>query len=827
MASAQELEAAIAALRAAGPERRGDLLTALEQLALLVQDSDPARALALFQECADIARDMYGNGARWRAITRRFANQRERTGDLDGAGALYDSCQPPPDAGPDERYAWANSRALLAERLADWERAAPHYRDVVDLFDQLQNVGPNTLFGLSNAATFFAGLGQIARARAIFAQFKAALQRQSDSAVTYELPMIEAEIATAAGDLETAQRCWGEVADIARATQQERVLPSIAAVHSAVLLELGRTAEAVSLLRALVAPQHEKPGIAMDEMAAAVTLGGCLAGSGDAAALPEAGGILRRALATESARGMPESEWSILAALADLAAATERTDTAILFGKAAVEIVSTSTDAAASQPVYASRQVERRVAPHRRLVARLVDAGRFPEASQVQAAMKEEAVFELARRDGNLDIRRAVPLREAEQAALDDYRHLCQQSRQAHSAQAAAKAGAAQEAAGRDLRARQEAVAAWLDRVLDDNAPAWRPPAPSSQDETARPAAGVLELRFFAAQDRWRVFARTADGERDYEADGSATAIARDTFDLRRAMTGLKRDWKPRAMALFDRLLRPVDDLLAASSSVRIGADSPLIYLPFAVLHDGSRSLIERVAISYRSGISPGQRPARPAGDWRILLFGNSGGGERPLQNVEDELRSIALSHPTARRIAPFTAASLGAALGAGAEIVHLASHFHLEPARPDLSYLSLDDGERLTPPMLRSDAFNLSQTELLVLSACDTAVAETGPFGLESVAGLAQAKGARRVLGSLWPVADASAARLMALFYGGLRDAGSAPEFPSILRRAQLDLMREKDARRATPPRAGGLSIPQGGAWDHPYHWGGFVLFD
>lgn len=113
------------------------------------------------------------------------------------------------------------------------------------------------------------------------------------------------------------------------------------------------------------------------------------------------------------------------------------------------------------------------------------------------------------------------------------------------------------------------------------------------------------------------------------------------------------------------------------------------------------------------------------------------------------------------------------------------------------------------------------------MLSACETAVSDSGPYGPESLAGLVQAKGARRVLGTLWPVADDSAAALMTAFYAeAFHPYAPEPEFAEALRRAQLLIMMDRqpsDSRAKTR----GLALSAGGRWAHPYHWAGYSLFE
>jgi CHAT domain-containing protein/Tfp pilus assembly protein PilF len=93
----------------------------------------------------------------------------------------------------------------------------------------------------------------------------------------------------------------------------------------------------------------------------------------------------------------------------------------------------------------------------------------------------------------------------------------------------------------------------------------------------------------------------------------------------------------------------------------------------------------------------------------------------------------------------------------------------------------------------LEISGMNLYGTELVVLSACETAVGEVkngeGVFGLRRSFALA---GARNLLMSLWPVADKITADQMTDFYNNLREHTPA----AALRKAQLKTIQQLKAK-------------------------------
>jgi CHAT domain-containing protein len=100
----------------------------------------------------------------------------------------------------------------------------------------------------------------------------------------------------------------------------------------------------------------------------------------------------------------------------------------------------------------------------------------------------------------------------------------------------------------------------------------------------------------------------------------------------------------------------------------------------------------------------------------------------------------------------------------------------------------------------------NLSNTELVVLSACETGLGDIE--GNEGVYGLQRAfkiAGAKYLLMSLWKVNDQSTHELMTDFYQQWLEKGLS--IPAAFRTAQSNMQKKYP--------------------DAPYHWAGFVLVE
>src|SRR5205807_7624150 len=81
---------------------------------------------------------------------------------------------------------------------------------------------------------------------------------------------------------------------------------------------------------------------------------------------------------------------------------------------------------------------------------------------------------------------------------------------------------------------------------------------------------------------------------------------------------------------------------------------------------------------------------------------------------------------------------------------------------------------------------------QLLTLSACNTGIGDSTANGkeVEGFGVLAQRKGAKGVIASLWPVADMSTSVLMREFYR-IREATNGMTKSEALQEAQLELLR------------------------------------
>ena len=181
-----------------------------------------------------------------------------------------------------------------------------------------------------------------------------------------------------------------------------------------------------------------------------------------------------------------------------------------------------------------------------------------------------------------------------------------------------------------------------------------------------------------------------------------------------------------------------------------------------------------------------------------------------------------------------FTQVSMRDALRKKPTVVHIASHFQFQAGDQTNSFLLLGDGGRLSMAELRTSASLFSGVQLLTLSACNTGVGDGAE--VEGFGALAQRQGAKAVIASLWPVADASTSFLMREFYR-IRESTPGLSKAAATARAQLQLLRgtAKPASGperaiiheagAAPVKAPSFPVNPDAPYAHPYYWAPFFL--
>ncbi|GAA6617174.1 CHAT domain-containing protein [Scytonema sp. NUACC26] len=283
--------------------------------------------------------------------------------------------------------------------------------------------------------------------------------------------------------------------------------------------------------------------------------------------------------------------------------------------------------------------------------------------------------------------------------------------------------------------------------------------------------------------------------------------------DLRKSLLDVAGTFQvqEKSQEIYDWLIRPAQAELTKSGikTLVFVLDSSLQNVPMGVLYDGQQQkyLVEKYAIA----LTPGLRLFDPKPLHRVRLNALTAGvgeerfGFPALQNVPRELKEIKSEVPRSEELLnqKFTETNLQKQLQSDPfSVVHLATHgeFSSDPEKTFIltwdKLLKVKEFDRL---LRVSDLSRSSNIELLVLSACKTALGDRrAALGL---AGVAVRAGARSTLASLWSVDDQSTADVMSEFYRQLQTGVTKAE---ALQRAQLAVFAKDNS---------------------PYHWAPYVL--
>lgn len=753
-------------------------------------------ALTLRRQALELAAEQDDTSpALLRQFKRRLAQSLQRAGKMEEAARYYLAARPEPTDGPEEHIGWINAMALFNEQDGRIREAADWYAELAAFLSGAEDA-EGAVAALGNAALFALEIDRIGLAAEQLSAMRRRMRtdrKLASQLAQYDVRMLLLQMRgrhLAAADLAArAERLVREHAP------GDPSLASRVGFVASNLRQAGQSGVALDLLERH-APTDATATVA--DTALLVELATSRRHAGMAVAARQA---LTLALAAEL--GMPgmEAKFQVLAGLAELAADAGRPQAAALLGKMSLAHLRQSALSLAGGEL--SGWLRSRMGLYDQVLTQLTVAGRLPEAQWLQLRRWQEVSWEFGLRNGTIADPETVPFRPGEErlrwalGAIEE------------NATAGSGEGNAQ-----TLRE----VIRWLDTVWAEGfegaeaVPARLPGMPTREPLVSylpkgRGFVGVLERD---------------GGQSEFEVGLPAEDIARAVRELRNALQEREASWRPASEALYRALIEPIAAGLAGVPRIDFALSGVMSFIPFATLSADDRFLVEVADIAVRTARPVKQASGLAATFSKAAAFGMSGNEDQPLAFAPGE--AINLSERAGGELfldRDFTAEALRDALSRGVELLHLAGHFRYEPARPHRSALILGDGSELTLATLAGPDYDFSTLKLLVLAACETAVSDSLDIGLEGLAGLAQAKGARTVLATLWRIGDSSAAHLMRLFYDNLF-ADETRDPVVALGQAQRTMLQERQDGSSPRP---GLGSKAAGGW-HPADWGGFTAF-
>lgn len=294
-------------------------------------------------------------------------------------------------------------------------------------------------------------------------------------------------------------------------------------------------------------------------------------------------------------------------------------------------------------------------------------------------------------------------------------------------------------------------------------------------------------------------------------------------FDFREAVTDPEKSPKIAGKKLYDVLIKPLEDEMIVPQTRKIvwSLDGVLRYIAIPALFDGKRYVVQRFAniqltlASEEKILLPNSVESPAIGFASSKPFENLSSlpiAKNELDCIFEDEKKLIINSTCKRGILrgkkvadeEFTREAFEDALGKY-KLIHLTSHFVLQAGDNSKSYLLLGGGDDRKYTMKTFSRQQLNDTEILIMSACNTANYSSDGAEFESFAAMAQKQGAKAVIGTLWSVADNSTANFMTEFY-------------RLFKLEKLD--------KAEAIRLAQINIAADKNYLHPFYWSPFVLF-
>ncbi len=326
-------------------------------------------------------------------------------------------------------------------------------------------------------------------------------------------------------------------------------------------------------------------------------------------------------------------------------------------------------------------------------------------------------------------------------------------------------------------------------------------------------AKNAVVIYPFVLEDRLELLVSVGDELEQIVVDVSRSDLHKAVKQLRiRIEDRTSRAYLRPSRQLYNWLVRPIEKILdrADPKTLVFIPDGVLRTIPMAVLHDGERFLIERIALGLTPGLELTDPTPLPEKNRLSLVAGLSEavGDFVALPSVEREVTELHQILGGDRLLDEFFSqrALTDHIQAKNFRLIHIASHAQFESSAAG-GFLLTHDGKMSFDALSDALASTLHRDDpldLIVLSACETA--DGGARAALGLSGVAVKAGARSALGTLWRVDDEATSDFMIRFHTALAEPQTSRA--RAVQIAQQALMND--------PR-----------FAHPYYWSAFLLIN
>lgn len=348
--------------------------------------------------------------------------------------------------------------------------------------------------------------------------------------------------------------------------------------------------------------------------------------------------------------------------------------------------------------------------------------------------------------------------------------------------------------------------------------------------------AAIVYVRSFSDQLELVLVSSESSPIRRTIPEANSKMLCQEAEKFRHAINDYtSNSYLPTAEKIYKWMISPLEANLKAAQikTIIFSNDSCLRSLPLAALHDGKQFLIEKYNLASLPSLSLTDTSYQSLKNSQVLAMGATefpNSNQAPLPAVTLELSTIVdkLWEGESLLNDQFTLDNLRSKRRQKRfEIVHLATHADFPSQGNKRAYIQLWDTKLGLEELRKVEWYAPPIVELLVLSACNTAVGDqNAEMGF---AGLAVQSGVKSVMASLWQVSDVGTLALMTEFYHQLSQEAVKTK-AQALRLAQIAMLKGQVQIKSSQLVGIGTQVvlPRGAnnqKFNHPYYWAGFTL--
>lgn len=349
---------------------------------------------------------------------------------------------------------------------------------------------------------------------------------------------------------------------------------------------------------------------------------------------------------------------------------------------------------------------------------------------------------------------------------------------------------------------------------------------------------GDAQLDYVIEKSKLTLYVYTDKSAKSYIFDIPREKLRTQILELNISLTK-KQEPKLSLLSLLSKelMIDKINELKASGiKTLKIRSDDLLPIIPLALLSSEKGRLGENFNLVF---LGLGQNELKADIGDSMSAFGVT----KPTQQyaalpfVKEEILSLQdMTLPKGRNInrkiyldSSFTKSALVSSFDKGDSYLHIATHYSIPGSKNNAGQLLLGDGSAFSLNDMRNEIKKNNRVQLVTLSACDTGVINKaeGSSNLEGLSNVLNLKGAKAVMGTLWPISDEATALFMKLFYGLIFKGGYSPE-------EALKLTQSAFSRGSLSDIKDGRAMIDGNSqefdsklkkYTNPFYWAAFQL--